>query len=128
MFAPVMRAVCGVVPASQPAWLVDFARYQVRAQPFPGILRLPGGRVEGVLYHRLSPVQLQRLDTYESDFYLRTAVLVITTAGARLEVQTYVVAQTAARHVLSYGWDERWFKRYILPGYVCRLRHGQRVT
>jgi gamma-glutamylcyclotransferase (GGCT)/AIG2-like uncharacterized protein YtfP len=128
MHAPIMQVVCGVVPPSIRAQLEGYARYGVRAHPFPGIVLEPGGMVEGILYQGVSPVMLQRLDAYESDFYQRVDVIVRDSTGATFAASTYSVPPQSRYHLLHQAWDVNRFARQTLPKYLHQLRRGMRVT
>jgi gamma-glutamylcyclotransferase (GGCT)/AIG2-like uncharacterized protein YtfP len=128
MFAPIMQAVCGVVPPAMSARLEGYARYNVRGRPFPGIRLEPGGVVDGVLYQALSPAMLQQLDDYESDFYQRVAVVVRGNAGQSFSAFTYIVPPHARYRLSQQSWNESRFARYALPKYLRQLRHGCSVT
>lgn len=128
MFAPIMQAVCGVVPPAMRVRLEGYARYSVRGHPFPGIRLEPSGVVEGVLYQAVGPAMLQQLDDYESDFYQRVAVVVRDNAGQAFAAFSYIVPPRARYRLSTQAWDGNSFARYALPKYLRQLRRGSRVT
>ena len=49
------------------ATLYNYARRQVKNQYYPGVIPNQGSKVEGVLYSKVQPDDLARLDAFEND-------------------------------------------------------------
>lgn len=128
MYAPVMCLVCGAVPPMEAVTLPDYVRLSVSGKPFPGVICKPGSVVHGVLYHGLTPRQLQQLDAYESDFYQRVQVRVTTARGAWFPAAAYIISPHTYNILNRHGWEPQRFARYFLPRYLAQLRRGVRVT
>jgi gamma-glutamylcyclotransferase (GGCT)/AIG2-like uncharacterized protein YtfP len=97
LLAPeVMRRVCGRVPPATSATLPGFARGGINGEPYPAIVRSQGSCVQGLLYTRVTPPMLTRLDRYEGGLYRRCVVEVDTRDGACL-AHAYVLDPAFAK-------------------------------
>lgn len=100
----VVRALTGRSFAAIEARLPGYDRYLLRGQPYPGIVRSPGGVVPGTLYLGVDGDALRRLDRYEGPPYRRTEVTVATGSAGRVAAWAYVIPR-GLRGMLS---DRRW--------------------
>lgn len=122
LFPPIWRAVTGQVNPAVPATLPGYARYRIKDQVFPGIISDPAAKVDGRLYGRVSPWQLERLDDYENAFYQRVEVSVTTKDGQLHTAYTYVVP-VLRRGILSPdAWQPNWFAKHVLRVYLRHLK------
>lgn len=125
-FPEVMRAVCGYRLRGSPAVLEGYACHTIKGQVFPGIIQSGGCRTKGLLYSTVGPVQLRRLDRFETGLYQRVCVCVTDTAGRSLPAWTYVIP-LATRGVLSAeDWSRERFAGESLAAFVhvCRSRRA----
>ena len=99
-----VRALTGRSFAAIEARLPGYDRYLLRGQPYPGIVRSPGGVVPGTLYLGVDGDALRRLDRYEGPPYRRTEVAVVTYDAGRVAAWAYVIPERL-RGVLS---GRRW--------------------
>jgi gamma-glutamylcyclotransferase (GGCT)/AIG2-like uncharacterized protein YtfP len=122
MFPEVWGRVVDGRYRSQGATLRGFVRRQVRGETYPAIVPgAAGSCLEGVLYHGILPHDLARLDRFEGDCYVRTAVGVLSAAGSTVDAFAYVLKEEY-RHILSAEeWDDAAFEkegmRLFLSGY-----------
>jgi len=106
MFEPVWsRLVSGHYPAS-PASLAGFVRRCVKDESYPVIFRgLPTDTVEGVLYRNLTAGDLDLLDAFEGDYYVREAVTLRLPDGSACPAQTYVLKDQYRHLADDREWD-----------------------
>lgn len=107
----IMFAVCGVALAATPAVLEGFSRHPVRDEDYPGMVPAGDGKVHGVLYRDLPPSAIARLDTFEGEQYVRSAVSVMFTDGSTVEADTYLFRPEHAALLLPGDWDYARFLR-----------------
>ncbi|MGD8629972.1 MAG: gamma-glutamylcyclotransferase [Gammaproteobacteria bacterium] len=92
MCADIMRTVSGCPELVGSAGLLrDHCRLCVRGEHYPGLVPRPGASVQGIVYHAVPADARARLDRFEGDMYVRTAVEVELTDATILRVQTYLV-------------------------------------
>lgn len=86
---------------------------------YPGIIRCDEPReVHGLVYADLDEDTLFELDTYESSFYERLPVTVITDDGETLECHAYIVPPSRKDLLTSDPWDAEWFRANELDKYL----------
>jgi gamma-glutamylcyclotransferase (GGCT)/AIG2-like uncharacterized protein YtfP len=92
MCADIMRAVSGCPePAGCAGLLRDHSRLCVRGERYPGLVPCPGACVEGIVYAAVPADAWVRLDRFEGDLYVRSAVDVELADATIRRVQTYLV-------------------------------------
>lgn len=110
MYPDIMSRVSGLACRGRRAVLADHARHPVRDEDYPGILQLPGARVDGVLYPDLPATAWPRLDAFEGEYYVRRRVDVRDESGQTIQAWTYVFKAEFA-HLLEAGeWDPAAFE------------------
>jgi hypothetical protein len=153
MFPQVWQAVVGPddsgrqfakLPATLPATLPGYQIFRVAGAVYPGIIKYsppapPSDSQLSTLHSQPSPVpgllhldvdadSIARVDRFESDFYRRQPITVVTRDGRELAAEAYVVPDES-RHVLT---DEPWTadefeKRGDLARFVARYTGFQRL-
>jgi gamma-glutamylcyclotransferase (GGCT)/AIG2-like uncharacterized protein YtfP len=119
VFPEVWQRIAVREAAAERASLTGFAIYRVRDAVFPGIVRAePVNAVAGVLYRDLDENTLFELDAYESDFYCRETVAVVTETGDTVECQAYVVPEKRRDLLTDEPWDAEWFAEHKLEKYL----------
>jgi gamma-glutamylcyclotransferase (GGCT)/AIG2-like uncharacterized protein YtfP len=119
MFPEVWRRIAVREVVSERALLNGFAIYRVKDAIIPGIVRAQDGDcVEGVLYRNLDEEMLFELDAYESEFYSRELVKVITDNGQTVDCQAYVVPDNRRDMLTDERWDPDWFAQHKLASYL----------
>lgn len=109
MVPQLMGRVSGFRHPGEPALLHGYRRRRLYGELYPGIVRWPGDRVEGLLYRGLGTAQLEALDAFEGAIYRRLVVEVET--GARRCVAQVYALRDDCRHLLG---DREW----SLQGFV----------
>ena len=119
MFPEVWRRISiGEFP-SQPATLRGYAMYRVKDAVYPGIiLAEEASEVAGLVYTDLDEDTLFELDTYESSFYERLPVMVVTATGEQLECHAYIVPLSRRDLLTNEGWDREYFQLHELDKYL----------
>jgi len=119
MFPEVWKRISvGQLP-SEPATLHGYACYRVRDAVYPGIIQSEeNSLVPGLVYRDLDEETLFELDTYESDFYKRLPVQVVTEDGEKIDCQAYVVPELRREMLTDEPWDPEWFHQHELQKYL----------
>lgn len=119
MFPAVVKCLIGRVPECQPAAIEGYRRWEVVGEPYPGLIKEKGNRVEGILYLHLSEEEWKLVTAFEDDFYELEEVIVLS-SEAPIRALAYIVPPSR-RSVLSEGaWDPESFRRTHLPRFSCR--------
>jgi gamma-glutamylcyclotransferase (GGCT)/AIG2-like uncharacterized protein YtfP len=74
MVPEIMKRVVGRVPPSVAALLPGYRRYRVPGEAYPAIVAAVDFQVDGLCYQGLNRHELELLDAYEGDSYVRTPV------------------------------------------------------
>jgi len=120
MTQEIMDHVAGCTIPGVPAWLADYARYQVRGEDYPGLLPCPGKVLSGVLYRDLPDDAWHRLDAFEGEMYYRAEVRVRLADDTEQEALTYMFKPGWRALLLPEEWDPEHFRE------EGRLRFMQR--
>lgn len=119
VFPEVWQRIAVREATAERATLCGFAIYRVKDAIFPGIVRAGEmDRVSGMLYRDLDDDTLFELDAYESDFYQRLAVSVVTEEGELVECQSYLVPDSRRDMLTDEPWDAQWFAEHKLAKYL----------
>ena len=122
IFPEVMQIVCGRPLASVRAEAPGIRREALHGAVYPGAVRDANATAPGRLYEGLGPADLARLDAFESDFYDRVAVRVVTAAGVPHDAWIYLVGAPNQHLLAGKPWDFEGFAARELPAYLegCR--------
>ena len=101
------RVVAGDYERTQ-ATLADHRRFAVRGETYPGVIAMPGGRVDGIVYRDVSVADLARLDAFEGAPYQRRSVT-LELAGAALLAEVYAMRDPG--RLAATDWDVAAFAR-----------------
>ena len=68
----------GRIPSFEPAILHGYHRYRIRGEQYPAIYQTENGTtsVRGIFCHGLSECEMEKLDAWEDDEYVRIQVIV----------------------------------------------------
>jgi gamma-glutamylcyclotransferase (GGCT)/AIG2-like uncharacterized protein YtfP len=91
------------------AVLNNFFRSKMHGREYPGIVEQPEAQVSGVLYRKLSPKALQRLDAFEGEMYQRQEVEVMTKEHGIAVAMTYVIKPRYRDQLTDEEWDFSYF-------------------
>ncbi len=120
-FPDVAEVVTGRRLEGTRARLDGFARYQVRGEPFPGIVPAEGATVSGLVYDGIDAAALARIDDFEGTLYRRVGVRVVRVSDdVVLDAKTYVVRPRWRPMLRNRDWDEAAFDRYWRAYYTGR--------
>lgn len=119
-YPEVAAAVTGRRLEAVAARLHGYARYQVRGEPYPGIVPGPSS-VSGLLYEGIDANVIQRIDEFEGPMYRRETLPVIRLdTGAAIDAATYVVRARWRPRLRNRDWDVATFERDWLAAYAGR--------
>ncbi len=92
MFPEVWARAARETCDSRKAVLRGYEARKLQGVTFPGLIEAPGVETPGLLYRKVSPEAMVRLDAYEDDFYVRIPVTVELDEGGTEEAQVYLIA------------------------------------
>jgi gamma-glutamylcyclotransferase (GGCT)/AIG2-like uncharacterized protein YtfP len=110
MCSDIMFQVAGCRADFVSATLKGFKRSTVRGEEYPGIVAHPGAEVKGVLYLRLPPQAIKRLDIFEGEQYSRSDVQIVTEQCFPGKAMAYII-KPEYRGLLT---DEPWSYEHFL--------------
>ena len=116
-FPAVMKKIIGVEYPKESAILIDYARYLVKAAPYPGIVQQQGAITQGTLYRGLTAQHMLFMDEYEGSLYDRIESEVLTSRGELLLAEIYVVPLTRKHFMSTLQWDKIEFERLYMSGF-----------
>lgn len=121
MVEAVFSHISGIAkPVMKNATLRGYERRALSAKPYPGVRRLDGACVDGVIY-QLPTLALPALDRYEGDMYFREAVSVTTQEGD-IEAWCYVLRPRYCHLMLKNEWSLQNFRSRHLQSYLEQIR------
>lgn len=110
----IMNYVSGCLPDGEKAVLLDYGRYRIINEQYPGIRHENGQSVEGYLYYNVSSEAVGRLDLFEGDMYLRQEVEVqLENEGVPLKAMVYVVKPGYVKLLTDTAWS---FDEFLAEG------------
>ena len=114
----VVKKVLGTTLVGEYAELPGFERFLLMNRNYPGIIRNPTTRVDGVLYHGVTPQYFKLLDRYEDKFYERSRVEVETSDSQIVTAWAYVVPLRYKRELSNKSWNREEFTRAQLKRFL----------
>lgn len=87
----------------EPAALPGYRLARAIDESYPALLPHAGGRIEGVLVHRLSAAEVERIMWFEGKEYASQTVEVVLRGGARAPALIYV--PTEVLEIAEEDWD-----------------------
>ena len=126
MSPQVVRILLGRTVVPSPAILSGYQRYPVVDQAFPGMIPNNSGMTEGMILEELSAIDVQVLDWFEGDEYVRRSVTCVQN-GVDRQVDTYVWSNPVSQLELEQEWDYQRFCENKLEWYLsttvrpCRM-------
>lgn len=124
----VMKAVTGRTFSVIPAELPDYAIYRVREADYPGIIHTVDDRTSGLLCSGLTARDLKTLDRFESDFYRRTKVTVVTEEDEVLRAWAYIVPSDHREYLTEEPWRLEDFIEHHLDRFMAGFVEGRRAV
>lgn len=126
--APTRRRVFGRDLVGVRAWLDGFARVRVAGEVYPGLVRMAGGRVAGLLLRDLDRTAMMRGDRFEGEEYRRAMLRVRLPAGGHAKAAVYLPTAELIITDIPWYWDAGWRRRHAV-GYrravpVASARRG----
>jgi gamma-glutamylcyclotransferase (GGCT)/AIG2-like uncharacterized protein YtfP len=113
MSGDIMLAVTGHRFPAAPGVLRGFRRNRIRGEVYPGIIPSPEERVDGIVYSNLTEDDWKRLDLFEGEMYVRSAVTVQLGDGTVRQAQTYVLKPQFENRLTSEPWT---LEEFLLSG------------
>ncbi|WP_455201836.1 gamma-glutamylcyclotransferase family protein [Kaarinaea lacus] len=108
-FPQVVKKVLGTTLVGEYAELPGYERFLLVNRNYPGIIRNSAARVDGVLYHGVTPKQFKLLDRYEDRFYERRKVVVETGHSQIIIAWAYIVPLRYKHELSGKPWDRENF-------------------
>jgi gamma-glutamylcyclotransferase (GGCT)/AIG2-like uncharacterized protein YtfP len=120
----VMMAVTGRSFSQQPALIVDHARYRLKNRAYPGLREEYGVVTNGTVYTGLDAEAMQRLDTFETDLYVRKTLTVHPEAGGLMRAEVYLIRPVHYGQLTGEAWDQAAFVQQSLRRFLHRYSGG----
>ena len=117
----ILNAVAGFRYPGRTALLHDYARYCVRGEVYPAVIREPGACTRGTMYTGITSTVLRKIDAYEGGLYQRRLLSVHDDEDNILNAWTYVVPRRFRYALSTRAWDRDEFVRVHLPAYMNGL-------
>jgi gamma-glutamylcyclotransferase (GGCT)/AIG2-like uncharacterized protein YtfP len=111
MLPEIIQLITGRQCSGEKATLADFRRGKIRDESYPGIVRAPGHRVEGILYVALHTEEINRLSAFEGDAYELTRVKVQLPDGREADCLTYILKEKYLFLLTGETWSPENFIR-----------------
>ena len=108
-FPQVVKKLLGTSLEGECAELPGFDRYLLVNRNYPGVISNPAARVDGVLYHGVTPKYFKLLDRYEDEFYERRRVVVETSQSQTVSAWAYIVPLRYKRELSNKPWNRENF-------------------
>lgn len=121
MIPAIFSATSGQRAQWEPAVLAGYQRYQMRDQPYPGIVRRSGAVVSGCLYRGVVSKALDKLDSYEGEWYIRRLVKVHCSHNKVVTAWCYEVRAMHKNKVGQGDWDLKDFVQQHLAPTLAQL-------
>jgi gamma-glutamylcyclotransferase (GGCT)/AIG2-like uncharacterized protein YtfP len=118
MFPEVWERVTGLSDPGTPARLADHAARRIRDQTYPALVASAGALTEGILYQKVPPEAMTRLDAFEGPFYDRVMVAVVLPDGAATSAWVYRASRQDDPDILPEPWQAGCFEREHLRHFL----------
>lgn len=103
----------------RPATLPGYRRKAVKGEVYPVALNaLPEDRIDGMVYLDIAADDIDRLDTFEGDYYRRRIEAVSISADTTIKAGVYVLHPDHRSIVAEEEWDADRFRRSSLPCFL----------
>lgn len=117
-FPAVVKKLLGTTLVGERAELEGYTRNLLVNRNYPGIVSKPGERVDGVLYHGVTPKYFKLLDRYEDNIYERRQIQVINSHGLRITAWAYVIPLRYRQELSNQPWDREYFANMQLKRFL----------
>lgn len=117
-FPQIVKKLLGTTLVGEYAELPGFERFLLVKRNYPGIISNPATRVDGVLYHGVTPQYFRLLDRYEDSFYERRRVVVETSQRQSVNAWAYVVPLQHKCELSDKPWDRESFTNTHLKRFL----------
>lgn len=88
---------------AEAAWLNGFGAYYLATEPYPSLRRIGGAKTPGLLLSGIDALDLQRLDRYEGNLYMRKK-LCVCVKFSRRRAWVYLLRPRFQRHLGYKHW------------------------
>lgn len=95
------------------AILKNFESRKIQNEVYPAIIPHDGTLVEGIVYYNVDAIDVQHLDIFEGEEYLRTLVQIETITGEKLTAMSYLYKERFWHKLTSSPW---FFEEFLTKG------------
>jgi len=126
MISNIMYAVTTREFRFKSAALRDYARFMVKGESYPGIIPVTDAVTQGIIYFDVDELSLERLDIFEGDLYLRTAISAELERAEIINAEAYVVKPEFRIYLSSSEWNIKKFVQKHLKAFLENYSGFQR--
>ncbi|XP_051195162.1 AIG2-like protein D [Lolium perenne] len=118
MSEEVVRVLLGRVPPSSPALLPNHQRFSIRGRVYPAILPVDGNEVSGMVFKGITDGELDVLDIFEDEEYVRETVGVSLSDSSETMLAFAYIWGNVDDPDLYGEWDFDEWKKVHLKDYL----------
>jgi gamma-glutamylcyclotransferase (GGCT)/AIG2-like uncharacterized protein YtfP len=122
MWAEILERVIGRWVVGKPICIHGYRRCRITGATYPAIVPDSSSQVDCILYEALSARELQALDAFESDEYIRRAVSYCSRNGKEVIGQAWVYVYAGSTSALSGEWDPEHFNQNGKHEFLAEFR------
>ena len=101
------------------AVLHGYRRLAVKEEEYPGLIKA-SGKVNGCIWYGIDEQNLEKLDTFEGEYYERVPVVAVDNEGNAVEVDVYSFKEEFNNLLESHEWDVNHFENTGLKKFISR--------
>lgn len=113
MCADIMLHVSGQSTSHQNGILYDYFRSQIHSETYPAIIAQPGQQVEGVVYFNLDSAAINKLDTFEGEYYTREDITINCSHMEQVNAMAYILKPEYKTILTGTFWS---FENFLQSG------------
>lgn len=115
--AEIMQRVTGKNFRTDSAVLMNYGRYKIKDEVYPGVIKEMGSKTPGTIYYGLDECDLQNIDRYEDVCYQRINLPVRITDSNQVDAMVYVIKEQHRELLSGYAWDKDYFVKHELAAF-----------
>ena len=107
----------------QQAKIFGYQRKKIKNEEYPGLITTrQEDSVQGIIYFNVSAQDLERLDIFEGNQYIRIKVNCLLSNNSYLETHTYIINPQYRMVVENEDWDQEEFEQNGLKVFLNKYK------